>query len=56
MKNIAMSYDAMNKDDMSRDSTSESNGMKKHDAMGKDHPASGAMVKLARTTGRNPGA
>jgi pentapeptide MXKDX repeat protein len=53
MANGAMSHDAMSKDAMSKDAMShdamskgsKSDKMKKHDAMGMDHPASGAMAK-----------
>ena len=43
MSKDSMSHDAMKKDNMSHDSMKKSSKMKKHDAMGMDHPASGAM-------------
>jgi pentapeptide MXKDX repeat protein len=43
MSKDAMSHDAMKKDNMSHDSMKKSSKMKKHDAMGMNHPASGAM-------------
>ncbi|BAO90585.1 pentapeptide MXKDX repeat protein [Caballeronia cordobensis] len=43
MKKDNMSHDSMSKGAMSHDSMSKGNKMKKHDAMGMDHPASGAM-------------
>jgi len=38
-----MKKDSMSNDKMSHDKMSKSDKMKKHDAMGMDHPASGAM-------------
>jgi pentapeptide MXKDX repeat protein len=43
MSKDAMSHDAMKKNSMSHDSMKKNSKMKKHDAMGMDHPASGAM-------------
>jgi len=39
----AMSHDTMSKKSMSHDSMKKSSKMKKHDAMGMDHPASDSM-------------
>jgi hypothetical protein len=35
----------MSKDSMSKDAMKKGDKMKKHDAMGMDHPASGAMAQ-----------
>jgi pentapeptide MXKDX repeat protein len=43
MSKDAMSHDSMSKDAMSHDKMKKTNKMKKHDSMGMDHPASGAM-------------
>ncbi|HWT35770.1 MAG TPA: pentapeptide MXKDX repeat protein [Paraburkholderia sp.] len=43
MSKDAMSHDAMKKDSMSHDTMKKNSKTKKHDAMGMDHPASGAM-------------
>jgi pentapeptide MXKDX repeat protein len=46
MSKDSMSKDTMSKDGMSHDSMAKNDGkMKKHDAMGMDHPASGAMAQ-----------
>ncbi|MGS0975953.1 pentapeptide MXKDX repeat protein [Burkholderia glumae] len=45
MGNDAMSHDSMSKDGMSHDSMGKGSKMKKHDAMGMSHAASGAMSK-----------
>lgn len=41
----SMSHDSMSKNGMSHDSMSKDKKMKKHDAMGMDHPASGTMAQ-----------
>ncbi|MDR5880650.1 pentapeptide MXKDX repeat protein [Caballeronia sp. LZ032] len=43
MAKDSMSKDGMKKDSMSHDSMGKGGKMKKHDAMGMGHPASGAM-------------
>ncbi|SAK76199.1 pentapeptide MXKDX repeat protein [Caballeronia ptereochthonis] len=43
MKKDDMSHDTMKKGAMSHDTMSKGDKMKKHDAMGMDHPASGSM-------------
>ncbi|WP_395069404.1 pentapeptide MXKDX repeat protein [Paraburkholderia silvatlantica] len=43
MSKNAMSHDSMSKDSMSHKKMSKKSSMKKHDAMGMDHAASGAM-------------
>ncbi|MDR5781538.1 MULTISPECIES: pentapeptide MXKDX repeat protein [unclassified Caballeronia] len=43
MSKDSMSKDGMKKDSMSHDSMGKGGKMKKHDAMGMGHPASGAM-------------
>lgn len=43
MSKDSMSKDGMKKDSMSHDSMGKGGKMKKHDAMGMAHPASGAM-------------
>ncbi|WP_250442215.1 MULTISPECIES: pentapeptide MXKDX repeat protein [unclassified Caballeronia] len=43
MSKNSMSHDSMSKDAMSHDSMKKSDKMKKNNAMGMDHPASGAM-------------
>jgi pentapeptide MXKDX repeat protein len=43
MSKNGMSQDTMGKGGMSHDSMKKNSKMKKHDAMGMDHPASGAM-------------
>jgi pentapeptide MXKDX repeat protein len=45
MAKDSMSKDSMSKDGMSHDSMKKGDKMKKHDAMGMDHPASGAMAQ-----------
>jgi pentapeptide MXKDX repeat protein len=45
MAKDTMSKDAMSKDSMSKDAMKKGDKMKKHDAMGMDHPASGAMAQ-----------
>jgi pentapeptide MXKDX repeat protein len=45
MAKDSMSKDSMSKDSMSKDSMKKGDKMKKHDAMGMDHPASGAMAQ-----------
>ncbi|MEC5408015.1 pentapeptide MXKDX repeat protein [Paraburkholderia sp. MPAMCS5] len=43
MSKGGMSHDSMGKSSMSHDSMKKSNKMKKHDAMGMEHGASGTM-------------
>ena len=45
MAKDTMSKDAMSKDSMSKDAMKKDDKMKKHDAMGMGHPASGAMAQ-----------
>jgi pentapeptide MXKDX repeat protein len=45
MSKSAMSHDSVGKDGMSHDKMGKGDKMKKHDAMGMDHAASGAMAK-----------
>jgi len=45
MAKDSMSKDAMSKDSMKKDSMKKGDKMKKHDAMGMGHPASGAMAQ-----------
>jgi pentapeptide MXKDX repeat protein len=45
MNKNAMSHDSMSKDGMSHDKMGKGDKMKKHDAMGMDQGASGAMAK-----------
>lgn len=45
MAKDTMSKDAMSKDSMSKDTMKKGDKMKKHDAMGMGHPASGAMAQ-----------
>ncbi|KQR90306.1 hypothetical protein ASG35_03650 [Burkholderia sp. Leaf177] len=45
MAKDSMSKDAMPKDSMKKDSMKKGDKMKKHDAMGMGHPASGAMAQ-----------
>ena len=45
MAKDSMSIDAMSKDSMKKDSMKKGDKMKKHDAMGMGHPASGAMAQ-----------
>ncbi|AME24492.1 MAG: pentapeptide MXKDX repeat protein [Pseudomonadota bacterium] len=45
MAKDSMSKDSMSKDSMSKDSMKKGDKMKKHDAMGMGHPASGAMAQ-----------
>jgi pentapeptide MXKDX repeat protein len=45
MSKDAMSKDSMSKDSMSKDAMKKDDKMKKSDAMGTGHPASGAMAQ-----------
>jgi pentapeptide MXKDX repeat protein len=45
MTKDSMSKDSMSKDSMSKDAMKKSDKMKKHDATGMGHPASGAMAQ-----------
>ena len=45
MSKDSMSKDSMSKDSMSKDTMKKGDKMKKHDAMGMDHKASGAMAQ-----------
>jgi pentapeptide MXKDX repeat protein len=45
MAKDSMAKDSMSKDSMSKDTMKKSDKMKKHDAMGMSHPASGAMAQ-----------
>jgi pentapeptide MXKDX repeat protein len=45
MSKDSMSHDKMGKGAMSHDAMSKNDKMKKHDAMGMDKPASGAMAQ-----------
>jgi pentapeptide MXKDX repeat protein len=45
MAHDSMAKDSMSKDSMSKDAMKKDDKMKKHDAMGMGHPASGAMAQ-----------
>ena len=45
MAHGSMAHDSMSKDSVSKDSMKKGGKMKKHDAMGMGHPASGAMAQ-----------
>ena len=45
MAHGSMAHDSMSKDSVSKDSMKKGGKMKKHDALGMGHPASGAMAQ-----------